>query len=206
MANEFKALKELATVSATVSEPAGVNSVICSELDSADFRSEYDSLLQDVVNTYQVVIDIIEPLMALNDRSQFDSQFAELSSWYAQHYQKALSQPRINAEFTYEKYLQFRKRKEVATGYPLLKVCFTRLHDFIDKWIDNDIWLAMCIDTLLKMLNLQLHELQDVYRADKDEAWMLFCAGPGRCAPYLKMIEDNLSVIAQTGIRAEKAA
>ena len=94
MANEFKALKELATVSATVSELAGVNSVICSELDSADFRSEYDSLLQDVVNTYQVVIDIIEPLMALNDRSQFDSQFAELSSWYAQHYQKALSPPR----------------------------------------------------------------------------------------------------------------
>ncbi len=203
MANEFKALKECATVTATLQELAGINAIICEEIPMPGFRSEYDSLLLDIVNTYQVVVDILQPLMMLNQRDSFVSSFEDIAQWYADHYQRALSQPRINAEFTFEKYLQFRKRKEVNTSYPLLKACFGRLHDFIDKWIDNDIWLAMSIDTMLKMVNLVISDLADIRKRDRDEAFMLAQDSIGKLAPYLAMIEAGLAEIASTGTQAE---
>ena len=205
MANEFKALKECATVTATLQELAGINAIICAEIPLPDFRTEYDSLLLDIVNTYQVVVDILKPLMILNQRDAFMASFDDVAQWYADSHRRALSQPRINAEFTFEKYLQFRKRKETKTSYPLLKVCFARLHDFIDKWIDNDIWLAMSTDTLLKMLNLVLNDLADARKRDSDEAFMLAQASIGKLAPYLAMLETGLAEIAGTRAEAREA-
>jgi len=203
MANEFKVLKECATITATLNELAGINSIICNEIPVADFRAEYSSLLLDIVNTYQVVTEILTPLMSLNQRDLFDESLGPLAEWYAGNYQRALSQPRVNAEFTFEKYLQFRKRREVQTGYPLLKNCFARLHDLIDKWIDNDIWLAMSIDTMLKMLNLVINDVGEARKRDSDEAFMLAQAGIGKLAPYLAMIGTGLAEIASTGTQAE---
>ncbi len=192
MGKEFKVLKELATVSATITELAAVNRILCAEIPSTEFRADYDSLISDIRNTYGSVWDTLQPLLALLDAETFPLQFDALHQWYGERHLVALSEPRFNAEFTYEKYLQFRKRKEVKTGYPPLKAAFSRLHDFIDKWIDNDIWLAMSIDVLLKHLNLVLDEVALLKKSDGEEALALYQSVLGGFGPFLAIIADAL--------------
>ena len=195
MGREFKIIKETASISATMAEFAAVDRFIRAEISSAGFLSEYDSLLLDIVNTYRVVIDTFEPLLVCCDLQLFREKFNTAFADYEQQYQPALSAPRVNAEFTFEKYLQFRKLKEVQTGYPVLKAAFARLHDLIDKWIDNDIWLAMSIDTVFKMLFLVLQEVRQLQQADIEEAFNLYFSCVGCLEPYVNMMRSYLDIL-----------
>jgi len=190
MGREFKVIKELATISATAVEFAAVNRIICQEIPSPDFRREYDSLITDIRATYQVVLDILQPVADITAPEAFNSQFTITYNRYKEHYQAALSEPRVYAEFTFEKYLQFRKRKEVKTSFPMLKMVFARLHDLIDKWIDNDIWLAMSIDLMLKQLNICLDHVADACKSDPEEAYALYQACTGGFSIYLGIVSE----------------
>lgn len=199
MADEFRITKDLATISATATELAAVNQFITEEITSQDFLDQYDDMLLDIVDTYRGLQGILQPILALHARPVFNQQFGTTVDWYSDHYQPALSQPRINAEFTFQKYLQFRKRRETKTNYPLLKSAFARLHDFIDKWIDNDIWLALTIDACLKTLNRVLVDLAETQKKDSELAFIQLtslCAG---LVPYLAVIEKALENIEGTG-------
>lgn len=195
MGIEFTIGKDLATISATISELAAVNTIICEEIGSADFQQEYASLIADILNTYRVVNRMLQPLVAISSPAEFEMDFSGSYKEYSQSYQPALSEPRVNAEFTFEKYLQFRKRKETKTGYPLLKRSFSRLHDFIDKWIDNDIWLAMTIDTLFKALNRLLGEIADINSKDTETAYVMYTSVFNNLPPYLAIIESQIDNI-----------
>jgi len=145
-----------------------------------------------VLNSYGVVTRTLSPLVELSSAEAFQDEFAPTREAYERIYQAALSEPRVNAEYTYEKYLQFRKLREVGTGYPPLKRAFSRLHDFIDKWIDNDIWLAMTIDTLLKQVQRLLAEVAEMQKSDGDAALLMYQSSIGCLQPYLQIIEDRL--------------
>lgn len=196
MGIEFTITKDLATISATVSELSAVNTIICEEIGSADFHQEYTSLLWDILNTYRVVNRIVQPMVDIQSFAEFNHSFMACHQEYSGGYQAALSEPRVNAEFTFEKYLQFRKRKETKTSYPLLKRSFSRLHDFIDKWIDNDIWLAMTIDTLLKGINRFLSEVAELNSKDQESAYALFSSVMTCMPPYLEIIASRTEAIA----------
>lgn len=195
MGIEFTITKDLATISATIAELSAVNTIICEEIGSADFQQEYASLLSDILNTYRVVNRTLQPLVEINSPVLFRQQFDECFKVYGATYQRALSEPRINAEFTFEKYLQFRKRKETKTSYPILKRCFSRLHDFIDKWIDNDIWLAMTIDTLLKMINRLLGEIAEANSKDAESAFAMYASLFNTLPPLLAIIDAEINCI-----------
>lgn len=195
MGNEFKLLKDAATISATLTELVAVNTLITGHISSDNFLDEYESLLADILNTYRCFEDILQPLVTLRDQQDFNQYFSSQFEWYSEHYQAALSEPRVNAEFTFQKYLQFRKRRETKTGFPLLKNAFSRLHDYIDKWIDNDIWLAMTIDSLLKMLFRLLSEVQAVNSRDSEEAFSLYHSFTSGLLPFCDLIHQQLDQI-----------
>lgn len=198
MGNEFKVLKDIATISATISELAAVNRMIRTEIDSPDFLQEYDSLIEDILNTYQCVENILQPLIDLRAPTSFKENFISLFQWYSESYQPALSEPRINAELTFQKYLQFCKRRETKTGYPPLKKAFSRLHEFVDKWIDNDIWLAMTIDGLLKVLYRLLGEVIELNTRDSDAAFNYYTSFVAGLSAYLTIIRQMRDQIEDT--------
>ncbi len=204
MGNEFKLLKSMATIAATASELAAVNTLITGEIGSADFLEEYDSLLADILNTYHGFENILRPLTAIRSAEDFEEHFSARFQFYGDNYQSALSEPRINAEFTFEKYLQFRKRREVKTSYPLLKNAFSRLHEYIDKWIDNDIWLAMTIDSLLKTLFRLLGEVNAVCARDPEEAFAVYNAFVAGLSSYLDLIHQALEQIEATRLPVDQ--
>ncbi len=205
MGKEFKVIKETATISSTLAELVAVNRIICHEIPSADFRAEYDSLLGDIFNSYQAFLDLMTPLTQCLQLATFNEQFAAASQQFEENYQATHSISRVNAEFTFEKYLQFRKRKETKTSYPPIKAAFERLHDLIDKWIDNDIWLAMSMDTVFKFLAQILVEVKDLQKKDPEAAFDLYNSCIGAIAPYLAMIDSCLDSVAEQISMAEMA-
>jgi len=196
MGKEFTIIKELATISATITELVAIDRIIKHEIPSTDFRTDYVSLISDMHNTYQGVVTILEPLTQALTADSFAEHFEQLQPWYSDGYQSIHSASRINAEFTFEKYLQFRKRKEVNTKYPPLKAAFSRLHDYIDKWIDNDIWLSLSIDTALKMLNQKLTEVSKMKVVDEEEAYNYYYSCVAGLEAYVLMLSENIKLLA----------
>lgn len=206
MGIEFNLTKELATISATATELAAIDRLLDEELDAADFRLAKADLLFDVVDSYRVVIDLLQPLLALLDPAVFATDFETEFACYQGQYQKALSQPRINAENTFQKYLQFRKRAEVKTSYPPLKYSFQRLHDLIDKWIDNDIWLAMCIDSLFKQLNRHLTEVASLKTRDPEWSFLVFQSTVRQLPALLTIVNNAIASINATAATSGDAS
>ena len=196
MGIQLNSLKELATISMTAVEFDAVDNIICSQIGNPSFQQDYNSLMFDITNTYQVVVDNLKSLSQIASEQDFSERYTALSQVFLDSYLKEISQPRVNAEFTYEKYLQFRKLKEVKTGFPLLKLSFARLHDLIDKWIDNDIWLAMTIDSLFKMTARQLNELNELKKRDVEDAFILYQSSIYAYQPYLEIIMTRMRQIA----------
>ena len=192
MGTEFRVIKEMATITATLLEVASIDKLIGSELSPGSFNDLYRDLLLDIIDTYQGVQRIVSPLVEADHAKGFSERFPGLKDWFSDSYQQALSVPRINAETTFQKYLQFRKRKEMQTKYPPLKAAFSRLHDIIDKWIDNDIWLAMSIDGMLKTLNLFLGDAEVALTRDKEEGYALYHSCIGNLAPHLLIMDKAL--------------
>lgn len=195
MGIEFNLTKELATISATATELGAIDQLLNQELDAAEFRQAKADLLFDIIDSYRVVITLLQPLVPLLEAPVFATDFAAETARYHEHYQRALSQPRINAENTFQKYLQFRKRPEVKTSYPPLKYSFQRLHDLIDKWIDNDIWLAMCIDSLFKQLNRHLTEVAALNAKDPEWGYLVFQSTVGQLPAFLTVIADAVATL-----------
>ena len=196
MGTELNCLKELATVSMSAVELAAVDKVIMTHINDPSFRQDYQSLLKDITNTYQLVLDNLQPLVDFRSEQEFGEGFDQMSQTFLNCYLKEISRPRVNAEFTYEKYLQFKKRKEVNTSYPVLKHHFARLHDFVDKWVDNDIWLAMTIDSLFKMTARLLNELSAAKNRDAEDAFIIYQSGLPAYQAYLDIIGRSLQQIA----------
>ncbi len=195
MGAEFMALKEMGTISATATELAAVNALICEETGPGDFQAQYQDLLSDVLNTYRLILSSLTPLTAMTDRAAFKEGLALMVAEFSTSLPVTTNEARNNAEFTYEKNLQFRKRAEVKTSYPILKNAFSRLHDYIDKWIDNDIWLVMSLDNLLKRLLRHLEDVQAMQGKDNEMAYAMYLSCAGQLAPYVSLIQTSLARI-----------
>jgi hypothetical protein len=91
--------------------------------------------------------------------------------------------------------MALRNYKETQTAYPLLKRTFTRLDEFIDKWITNDAWLAMSIENLLKMLHNFLNEVAELKQKDPTDAFTIFQAAMVALRPYFALLENDWKVL-----------
>lgn len=194
MGKEITILKELATISMTSAELASVHELICDEIDTPDFNGAIDDLMSDMVNTYQLVLDNLYPFARIASMAHFEAEFTRCYDAYITGLNRNLSIPRINAELTYEKTLQFRKRWEVKTSYPILKIAFARLLEYIDKWHDNDIWLSMNIDLLLKTWSRFISDVNELRQKDSGLAFAQYDSVARHLPGYLHIIQRNIAL------------
>lgn len=196
MGKELSILKELATISMTSAELASCCKLITDEICDQEFLQHFEALRSDIRNTYELIVKVFRPFAGLSDQSAFDKHFPKIHQNFCDQFNQNISIPRVNAELTYEKTLQFRKIKLVHTSYPTLKLAFTRLLEYIDKWHDNDIWLSMSIDLLMKTFRQELAEVSSAYAKDTETAFVIYHSVVRHFDAYLKIIENNLEAIA----------
>jgi hypothetical protein len=81
--------------------------------------------------------------------------------------------------------------REAKTSFPLLKRTFGRLAELTDKWIANDYWLAMSIDTLYKMLPRLLTEIAELKQKNPGDAWLVYRAAVSDFDIHLALIRQQ---------------
>ena len=191
MAIEFSILKDLAVINNTAIELVSVDKAIRKFIVNTEFLEEYSAIMSEIVCCYHVVIEGLDPLLTIENQADFEQKFDGLFQHFIDTYLIDISRPRVHAELVYEKNLQFQKRKELKTHFPMLKRNFIRLNAIIDKWLDNDIWLAMTIDSLFKLMARLLKEIKETAEKDVDDAYLIYCGGIDHLREYLTVLVNH---------------
>ena len=191
MGLEFTIDKELANISVTLTELASVTAIINQQISNRDFLGQFNQMVATLNQCYQVIIISIQPWMELDSEALFCSQFDARHEAYKTSFLKEASRPRLFVEQAYDQNLALNTFKELKTNYPLLKRTFMRFDEYFDKWIDNDTWLVMSMDTVFKMLNRLLQEIGEFKRKDSEDAYQLYQYAFGDIRIYLQIIQEK---------------
>lgn len=202
MGIEIQELKDIATITMTATEVASVLTTLAGSIRKPGFQAELGSLTEDIEASYRVVLENLAPFMGINTQAEFDAQFAQQAASYGERYLMEISRPRELAENTFQKNLQFWKIKETKTSFPLFKLTFQRLREFIDKWIDNDIWLAMTIDSLFKNHHRLLGQVSQLAQQDNEQGFLYFRSSILAMQPLVSALEAEADRLASVSALA----
>ena len=176
VSNELTILNELAKVVATRCEWLAIGDIVNQHIRDAEFIAQYRRMGAELAQCYDFIENLLAPFVALATPEKFELAFARLHDDYQKSYLIEASKPRHAADRAYEVFLGLSQRKEFKTSYPLLKRTFDRLDYFVDKYVTNDAWLVMGIETMLKRLSRFLYEVADLKKIDREEAFMVYRA------------------------------
>lgn len=191
MGIELDITKELATISATLTELSSLTTIISSHIKNSDFNQRFNKMVDDIAKSYDVVSANLLPLSGLASEAEFTEAFDARHAAYTECYLKEISKPRSYGDDAYEEYLLLKTLKECKTSFPLLKKTFERLDGFVDKWITNDAWLAMSIDTLFKRLQSLLNEIAAFKKKDPEDAFAIYSTTFSGLNDYLTLIKQK---------------
>lgn len=176
VSTELTLLNELAKVAATQCEWLSIAAVVTKHIRDAGFVAQYRRMSAELETCYRFTEAIFARFVAVATFEQFERAFDRLNDEYQQNYLFEASEPRRAADRAYEIFLGILQRKQFKTTYPLLKRTFDRLDYFVDKYVTNDAWLVMSIDAMLKRMSRFLHEVAELRKVDREEAFLVYRA------------------------------
>ena len=183
--------EELAGISMTLTEVSAMSKLINGEIRNETFIHPFNRMISEINKCYYVVTENLQPFARLNNLDVFSERYDELAQQYRDCYLKEISRPRTYSDEAYEQYLALQGMKECKTSYPLLKRTFSRLDEFIDKWVTNDAWLAMGIDNLFKRMPRLLNDVSELKRKEVEDAFVIFHSAFETFKVYLDLIEQQ---------------
>ncbi|MCK9607942.1 MAG: hypothetical protein M0R33_15980 [Methylomonas sp.] len=195
MGLELKLIRELATVCVTASELAAIEHLIKGELSKPAFVEQFDKMADAISECYRVTTANLQPWLEMTKETEFCEKFDAAYADYKATYLSITNRPRVASEQAYIEYMVLREYKEMQTAYPLLKLTFARLDEFIDKWITNDAWLAMTIENFVKMLYRFLTEIAELKQKDPTDALIVYQALMVALRPYYALLEKDWKVL-----------
>lgn len=191
MGIEFIVTKELGNIAATQAEFASITRIINDDIGPGPFSDLFNRMMSRMADAYAIVIDTLQPLIELDTETAFASGFDERLASYRQTYLLAISKVRTLTVDAYDDYEHLVCMREAKTRFPLLRRTFDRLAELTDKWIANDYWLAMSVDTLFKMLPRLLQEIEDMRAKDPVDAYLIYQAAFGDFHGPLAMLRQR---------------
>lgn len=191
MGVELKLIRELATVCVTASELSAIENLIKGELKKPAFVEQFDKMAAAIEECYAVTSANLQPWLQIANETEFCEKFDSAHADFKATYLNITNRPRLASEQAYVDYMLLREFKETQTDYPLLKLTFARLDEFIDKWITNDAWLAMSIENLLKMLHRFLNEIAELKQKDPTDAFTIFQSAMIALHPFYALLEKD---------------
>jgi hypothetical protein len=183
--------KELANIGMTLTEFASITEIINGEIGPGDFSNLFNTMMGRMTKSYDVVIDNLQPFIDLDSEEDFIAGFDDLVTRFKESYLLEISKSRTLTVDAYDDYEHLVCMREAKTKFPLLKRTFTRLAELTDKWIANDYWLAMSIDTAYKMLPRLLTEIAEIKEKDPSDAFLIYRAAFSDFSVHLGLIKQE---------------
>lgn len=188
---EFVVNKELANICVTATEFSRLTQIINAQIRKEGFSRLFNTMMEKIVDSYDVVVDMLTPFSIVNNEASFAADYEACVLQYKEGYLMAISKARSLQVDAYEDYEHLKCMREAKTSFPLLKRSFERLETLADKWIANDYWLAMSIDTMLKMWPRLLQEISELKQKDPEDAWLIYQAAVADLELYLAVLRKQ---------------
>lgn len=189
MTNEMSLLKELAVLSVVRQEWRDVAAVVLGQIRKDTFVGLYQSMDSEVEKLFAFMAETLSPFVAIQSEADFVERFDALQLDYQETFLEQAGKPRYFADEAFEYFIPIQQSKEFNTGYPLLKQAFDRLDFLVDKYVANDSWILMSIDTVMKRLSRWLLELVEIKKADSEDAWRLYSGIMSSATPYVDILK-----------------
>ncbi len=194
---EFTICKEAGNIAVTAGELIAMHQALCREIANPPFVDRLERISESLLACYRIPLEGLKPLLEVASQAQFQQSFEAIHGNYRDQFLQYASQPRRFVDDAYAHYLELSMMREAATGYPPLKRNFDRLYQYMDKWINNDSWLIMSMDSLFKMVNRLLGEVASLNVSDPDEAWWMYHSLFNNLQPLTALIEQRVTTLAE---------
>lgn len=189
MTNEMAVLKEMASISSLRLEWSDFTSTILEQITSSEFVAQYELMNRHVLAAFDGLLTPLAPFLAIQEEEAFFSEFDQVAAHYQENFLNDAGKPRLDADAAFEAFIPIQQSKEFATGYPLLKQAFDRLDFAMDKYISNDAWLLMSIDTVFKRFSRWLMDLAQLKKMDREDAWRVYQGVVGNMGRFIEVIK-----------------
>lgn len=187
----FKINEELASIAVTSTELLATSRSVVEYLKAKDFIDSFANIILEINRSYPVVINAFQPFNQLLTIDSFEQTFDDLHKNFKDSYLLDISKPRKFCDNVYDDYIAMQQMKEAKTGFPPVKSNFIRLNELYDKWINNDAYLAMSIDSAIKLENILLSDITNEKNIDLEDAYNLCKSTFNDFTDYLHIIQKN---------------
>ena len=191
MGLEFKINEELANIAVTSTELYSASQNILKYARQQDFKKLFGSIIAEVSKSYTVVNDSFTPFAKLTDEASFIQNFDSYLASFSKVYLMEISKPRNYIENVYEPCVELKTTKDAQSKFPLLKYHYARWAVLYDKQMDNDIYLAMSIDRVIKLQNQLLLQIAELKTKDPEDAFLMLSSAWKDFSDYLQIIRVN---------------
>ncbi len=188
----FKLKTPLAEFELNLSEFASIVKELFVVDLTADARQSLKTLIAEARKSFDVVIDILTPLYALNNESLLRSTFPQLFANFKNTYLKNSDEIRTHCHIVNDQIDKLIEKENWKKHLPLVGKSLERLKRSKDQWMGNDSALADRMQNLLWQVNDNLSDLNTQLGQDANAAFIAMTSLLKESEPELLKLKKSL--------------
>jgi hypothetical protein len=124
------------------------------------------TMIAEVRKSFDVVVDVVTPLYALNSEATLRSEFPKLYANFKNAYLKNSDEIRTHCHIVTDQFGRLKTSQAWKQNIPVVRDAFQRLMDAEAKWVGADYTLADKMNSFLSNVNTELSRIDVVLQTD----------------------------------------
>jgi hypothetical protein len=136
----------------------------------AQTQAALKTLIAEARKSFDVVVDVVTPLYALNSETTMRAEFPKLYANFKSAYLRNSNEVRTHCHIVKDQIGGLKESQAWKENIPLLRNAFNRLVQLEAKWIGNDDDLAYKMDRFLDRMDGELGQINQTLPTDATAA------------------------------------
>ncbi len=167
----------------------------------ADVRTQIKELIQEVRKNYDLIVDTVAPLVAMDTQEKFETTFGDQHAKFKAEFWKKYNDEGTSCHIVIDKMDTLRQRRSWMDKLPIVKRAFQHLENMCQAWIARD----LVLDENMENFRNSLDKLfDDLAQAKRDDPVVAFDALHGVLASLdsdFKAMKDCLSQLSKASAK-----
>jgi F0F1-type ATP synthase delta subunit len=177
-----------------------VRDLATAQLDSQT-KEALRTLIAEARKSFDVVIDVVTPLYAVNSEAAMRAAFPQLYANFKNAYLKHGDEIRTHCHIVRDQINTLKDNKAWRQNIPVLQNAFQRLAQSSKKWVGNDDALADKMDDFLNEMNTELSGINKTLQGDAAAAYRDAAALVAETDDKIKKIRSQLNILREVSNR-----
>ncbi|HCO93061.1 MAG TPA: hypothetical protein DIU00_03780 [Phycisphaerales bacterium] len=136
-----------------------------------DVRKRLRELIQEVRKNYDLIVEAVTPLVAIDSQEKFDDRFADARATFKKEFWQKYGDEGTSCAIVIDKMTTLNKRRAWMARLPVAKHSFKRLEYLCDRWIAVDVVLDQNMVDFRDKLSGLFDEIARLKRKNRKQAF-----------------------------------